>query len=79
MPEPAGGSADLGPLVVAAVRAAVVVRDTEPRHWFSWRWRWEDDLLDRLAEEGSLVRPEPAATVPKAISRWPETVVRRNV
>jgi hypothetical protein len=57
-PEPAGGAPDLGPLVVAAVRASVVVPEREPRRWFSWRWRWEDDLLDRLVEEGLLTRPQ---------------------
>jgi hypothetical protein len=57
-PERAGGPPDLGPLVAAAVRAAVVVPEQEPARWFSWRWRWEDGLLDRLVEEGSLLRPE---------------------
>ena len=57
--EPAGGAADVGPLVVAAVRAAVVVPEREPRRWFSWRWRWEDGLVDRLVDEGELARPEP--------------------
>jgi hypothetical protein len=56
-PEPAGRAPDLGPLVVAAVRAAVVVPEREPRRWFSWRWRWEEGLIDRLVEEGSLTRP----------------------
>jgi hypothetical protein len=51
--------ADLGPLVVAATRAAVVVPEREPRRWFSWRWRWEDGLIDRLVEAGELTRPEP--------------------
>ena len=27
--------------------------------WFSWTWRWEDGLVDRLVAEGHLVRPEP--------------------
>lgn len=54
-----GGSPDLGRLVVATVRAAVVVPEREPARWFSWRWRWERGLLDRLVEEGALVRPEP--------------------
>jgi hypothetical protein len=54
---PAGGEPDLGPLVVAAVRASVVVPDREPRRWFSWAW--EDGLLDRLVAEGRLIRPEP--------------------
>jgi hypothetical protein len=58
-PKAAGGPPDLAPLVVAAVRAAVVAPEREPARWFSWRWRWEDDLLDRLVEEGELVRPEP--------------------
>jgi hypothetical protein len=58
-PDPAGGPPDLGPLVVAAVRATVVVAEREPARWFSWRWRWEDDLIDRLVDEGSLTRPEP--------------------
>ena len=55
----AGGAADLAPLVVAAVRAAVVVPEKEPRRWFSWRWRWEDGLIDGLVEDGELSRPEP--------------------
>ena len=59
VPESAGGNADLGPLVVAAVRAAVVVPEREPSRWFSWRWRWERDLVDRLVEAGELTRPEP--------------------
>jgi hypothetical protein len=57
--EPADGPADLAPLVVAAVRAAVVVPEKEPRRWFSWRWRWEDGLIERLVDEGALLRPEP--------------------
>ncbi len=57
--EPGSKTADLGALVVAAVDAAVVVPDREPRRWFSWRWRWRDDLIERLVEEGRLVRPEP--------------------
>jgi hypothetical protein len=57
--EPAGGEPDLGPLVSAAIRAAVVVPEDEPRRWFSWRWRWDDELVDRLVEAGELTRPEP--------------------
>ena len=59
VPKPAGGAADLGPLVVAGVRAAVVVPEREPHRWFSWCWRWEDGIVDRLVEDGVLVRPEP--------------------
>jgi hypothetical protein len=47
-------------LVVAAVRAAVIAPEREvTRKWFSWRWLFEDDLVDRLVSEGRLVRPEP--------------------
>jgi hypothetical protein len=41
------------------VRAAVVVEEREPARWFSWRWRWEDDLVERLVDQGALSRPEP--------------------
>lgn len=56
---PAAGRPDLGPLVAAAVGAAVVVPEREPRRWFSWRWRWRDELLDELVDGGGLVRPAP--------------------
>ncbi len=58
-PEVVGGEPDLGPLVVAAVRAAVLVPEDEPRRWFSWRWRWETDLVDGLVADRALTRPEP--------------------
>ena len=48
------GEPDLGALVVASVRAAVVVPEREPRGWFSWSWRWEDGLVERLVAEGRL-------------------------
>ena len=51
-----GGIAEL---VVAGVRAAVVCPEQEPKRWFSWAWRWEDELIDRLVGEGRLYRPEP--------------------
>jgi hypothetical protein len=57
--EPAAGPSDLGPLVAAAVRAAVVVPEGEPRRWFSWRWRWRDELVGELVDAGSLVHPAP--------------------
>lgn len=50
---------DLGALVVAGVRAAVLCPEREPRRWFSWSGRWEDDLLQRLVSDGRLFRPEP--------------------
>jgi hypothetical protein len=55
----ASASGGLEELVVAGVRAAVVCPEREPRRWFSWTWRWDDGLLDRLVDEGRLVRPEP--------------------
>jgi hypothetical protein len=57
VPEPAedGGFAEL---VVASVGAAVLAPEGEVPRWFSWRWYWEDDLLDRLVDEGRLLRPE---------------------
>ena len=58
-PEPAGGSGELNDLTVAGVRAAVVAPERELRRWFSWPWRFPDDLLDRLVDEGRLSRPEP--------------------
>jgi hypothetical protein len=56
VPEAADGG--LEPLVVAGVRAAVLAPEKEVSRWFSWRWYWEDDLVDRLVDEGRLVRPE---------------------
>jgi len=29
------------------------------RGWFSWRWLFEEDLVDRLVSEGRLERIEP--------------------
>ena len=55
--EPAG-SGGLAELVIAGVRAAVLAPEPEVARWFSWRWYWENDLLDRLVDEGRLVRPE---------------------
>jgi hypothetical protein len=57
-PEPADGSGELDELVVAGVRAAVVAPERELRRWFSWRWRFSDDLVERLLAAGRLHRPE---------------------
>jgi hypothetical protein len=57
VPEPLEGGG-LANLVVAGVRAAVLAPEREVAKWFSWRWYWEDDLVDGLVEEGRLVRPE---------------------
>jgi hypothetical protein len=48
----------LGDLVCAGVRAAVVVPEREPARWFSWRWLWDDRLIDDLVAQGRLVRVE---------------------
>jgi hypothetical protein len=58
-PEPAGGSDRIDDVVAAAVRAAVVAPEREVPRWFAWRWRFDDDLLDRLVSAGRLERPEP--------------------
>jgi len=56
-PEPVGGSG-VDELVVAAVRAAVVAPERElARKWFSWKWLFPDDLVERLVSEGRLERP----------------------
>jgi hypothetical protein len=58
-PEPSGGSdlrQALGGLVCAGVRAAVVTPEREPARWFSWRWYWDEGLVDDLVEAGRLVR-----------------------
>jgi len=58
-PEPSSGGG-LDELVVAAVRAAVVAPEPEvARKWFSWRWLFSEDVVDRLVGEGRLERPEP--------------------
>ena len=49
----------LGDLVCAGVSAAVLAPEHEPARWFSWRWYWDDELVDRLVAEGRLQRPEP--------------------
>ena len=58
-PKP-GTSADprqaLGELVCAGVRAAVVAPERELSRWFSWRWYWDDSLVDELVAAGRLVR-----------------------
>ena len=51
------GPGGLEELVVAGVRAAVVTPEREARRWFSWPVTRE--LLDRLVDDGRLVRPEP--------------------
>ena len=57
VPEPVQGGG-VPELVVAGVRAAVLAPEREVSRWFSWPWYWEEDLVDRLVDEGRLVRPE---------------------
>jgi len=41
------------------VRAAVIAPEREiVRAWFSWRWLFDQDLVDRLVSEGRLARVE---------------------
>lgn len=57
-PVPLDGDGSIDDLVVAAVRAAVVAPERElARKWFSWKWLFPDDLVDRLVGEGRLERP----------------------
>ena len=46
----------LGELLCAGVRAAVVAPERELARRFSWRWYWEDQLVDGLVSVGRLVR-----------------------
>lgn len=58
-PEPSGETDPrraLGELLCAGVRAAVVAPERELARWFSWRWYWDDDLVDELVQAGRLVR-----------------------
>ncbi len=58
-PETPGGSSPrvaLGDLLCAGVRAAVVAPERELAQWFSWRWYWDDALVDELVNVGRLRR-----------------------
>ena len=64
-PESPGGDDPrraLGDLVCAGVRAAVVAPEPELVRWFSWRWYWDDDLVDELVGSGRLVRVDGHVT-----------------
>jgi hypothetical protein len=43
-------------LLLAGVRAAVVAPEAELKRWFSWRWYWEDALVEELVGEGRVRR-----------------------
>ena len=58
-PESAGARSPreaLGDLLCAGVRAAVVTPERELARWFSWRWYWDDELVEELVETGRLRR-----------------------
>ena len=52
----------LGDLLCAGVRAAVVAPERELRHWFSWGWYWDDELVDDLVAAGRLARVDGHVT-----------------
>ena len=58
-PQRGAGDGSIDDFVVAAVHAAVVATERELPRWFAWRWRFDDELLDRVVSEGRLERPEP--------------------
>jgi hypothetical protein len=58
-PKPSGGDDPrraLGEAVCAGVRAAVVAPERELARWFSWRWYWDDAVVDELVRAGRLAR-----------------------
>jgi hypothetical protein len=57
-PQPSPGGS-LAEVVVACVRAAVVVPEDEPARWFSWRQRPDAALIEALVAAGRLRRPAP--------------------
>jgi len=58
----------LADLVVAGVRAAVVSPEPELKRWFSWRWYWDDGLVDELVRAGRLRRVDGHVTAGEAPS-----------
>jgi hypothetical protein len=57
-PQPSPGGS-LAEVIVACVRAAVVVAEDEPARWFSWRPQPDAALIDALVGAGRLRRPAP--------------------
>ena len=63
--EPSGGvdpSGALADLLCAGVRSAVVAPERELARWFSWRWYWDDGLVDGLVRSGRLARVDGYVT-----------------
>ncbi len=58
----------LADLVVAGVRAAITAPEQELKRWFSWRWYWDDGLVDELVREGRLRRVDGHVTAEEAAS-----------
>jgi hypothetical protein len=56
-PRPSPGS--LADVLVACVRAAVLVPQAELARWFSWPAQPDTALIDRLVGEGRVARPAP--------------------
>lgn len=54
----------LGDLLCAGVRAAVIAPERELARWFSWRWYWDDALVDDLVWAGRLLRIDGHVTTP---------------
>jgi hypothetical protein len=67
-PEAASTSGGVKELIVAAVRSAVLASEREVPRWFPWRWRFDAGLIDRLVEDGRLVRPAPGRLATPASS-----------
>ena len=43
-------------LLLAGVRAAVLAPEEELKRWFSWKWYWDDALVEELVHDGRLHR-----------------------
>jgi hypothetical protein len=50
-------------LLLAGVRAAVMAPEAELKRWFSWRWYWEDSLVEDLVRDGRLRRVDGHVTM----------------
>lgn len=55
----ASGPGSVDDLIAVCVRAAVLVPEREPRRWFSWSVQPDAALLQRLVDDGRLLRPAP--------------------